>query len=113
MKFAKSAKLNFSTEIFRIAKVRERSPRPLYELEDLNWTPIEGQFYHDVLTRVCVTRLTAYKLDKILNKRVRRTFLLYLARWQGYSKDFDFCAPASSVRNVPRRTEKVLRYVVV
>ena len=34
MKFAKSAEQNFSTEIFRIAKVIERSPRPLYELED-------------------------------------------------------------------------------
>jgi len=36
MKFAKGAEQNFSTEIFRIAKVIERRPRPLYELEDLN-----------------------------------------------------------------------------
>jgi len=38
MKFVKSAEQNFSTEIFRIAKVIERRPRPLYELEDLNET---------------------------------------------------------------------------
>jgi len=42
MKFAKSAEQNFSTEIFRIARVIERRPRPLYELEDLNGNPIEG-----------------------------------------------------------------------
>jgi len=44
MKFAKGAEQNFSTEIFRIAKVIERRPRPLYELKDLNDTPIDGQF---------------------------------------------------------------------
>jgi len=59
MKFAKSAEQNFSTEIFRIAKVIERRPRPLYELEDLNGTPIEGQFYQEELTRVRVTRRTS------------------------------------------------------
>jgi len=42
MKFAKSTDQTFSTEIFQIAKVIERRPRPLYELKDLNRTPIEG-----------------------------------------------------------------------
>jgi len=98
MKFAKNAKQNFSTEIFRIAKVIERRPRPLYELEDLNGTPIEGQVYQEELTRVRVTRRTLYKIDKILNKRVRRRILEYLVRWRGYSKDFDSWVPASSVK---------------
>jgi len=44
MKFAKSGEQT-STEIFHITKVIERRPRPVYELEDLNKTPIEGQFY--------------------------------------------------------------------
>jgi len=44
MKFAKGGEQTFSTEIFRITKVIEREPRPVYELEDLNKTPIEGQF---------------------------------------------------------------------
>ena len=35
-KFAKSAEQNFSTEIFRIIKVIHSTPRPVYELEDLN-----------------------------------------------------------------------------
>ena len=39
MKFAKGAAPNFSKYVFRIAKVIERPPRPLYELEDLNGTP--------------------------------------------------------------------------
>jgi len=98
MKFAKSAEQNFSTEIFRIAKVIDRRPRPLYELEDLNGTPIKGQFYQEELTLVRVTRCTVYKIDKILYKRVRRGILEYLVRWRGYSKDFDSLVPASSVK---------------
>ena len=78
MKCAKSAEQNFSTEIFRIAKVIERRPRPVYELEDLNVNPIEGQFYQEGLTRVRVTRRTVHKIDEIENKRVRRGILEYL-----------------------------------
>ena len=95
MKFAKGAEQNFSTEIFRIAKVIERRPRPLYELKDLNDTPIDGQFYQEELTPVRVTRRTVYKIDKILDKRIRRGSLEYQVRWRGYSKDFDSWIPAS------------------
>jgi len=55
MKFAKGAEQNFSTEIFRV-KVIQRRPRPFYELEDLNLTPIDGQFYQKELTPVRVTK---------------------------------------------------------
>ena len=46
-KFAKSAEQNFSTKIFRIIKVIHRTPRPVYELEDLNRKVIDGQFYEE------------------------------------------------------------------
>jgi len=82
MKFAKSAEQNFSTEIFRIAKVIEWRPRPLYELEDLNGTLIEGQFYQEEPTRVRVTRRTVHKIDKILNKHFKRGVLDNLVRWK-------------------------------
>ena len=58
MKFAKGFEHNFSTEIFRIAKVIELSPRLIYEPEDQNKSPIDGQFYQEELTPVSVTRHT-------------------------------------------------------
>jgi len=64
MRFTKAAEQNFSTEIFKIAKVIDRRPRTLYELEDLNGTPIEGQFYREELTHVRITDRTFYKIDK-------------------------------------------------
>ena len=56
MKFEKGADENFSREIFRINKVIKRTPRPVYELVDLNKTPIEGQFYQEELTPVRTTK---------------------------------------------------------
>lgn len=43
--FANVAEYNFTMEIFRIAKLIGRCPQSLYGLEDLNGTPIDGQFY--------------------------------------------------------------------
>jgi len=70
-------------------------------LEDLNGTPIEGQFYQEKLTGVRVTRPTVCKIDKILDKLVRHGILEYQVLWRGYSKDFESWIPASSVKDVP------------
>jgi len=43
LKIAMAAEHNFSTEIFRIVNVIHRRARVVYELEDLNGTPIDGQ----------------------------------------------------------------------
>jgi dTDP-glucose pyrophosphorylase len=84
-RFAKSAEHNYSMEVFRIIKVIPRSPRPVYELEDLNNRIINGQFYHEELTPVRITKSSTFKIDKILGKRVRRGLLYYLVRWKDYS----------------------------
>jgi len=57
MNFAKYAKQKFSTEIFRVAKIIERTPRHVYELEDLDRTPIDVQF-----CPVRDTKCTVYKI---------------------------------------------------
>jgi hypothetical protein len=83
MLFAKGSEQNFSTEIFNIIKVIRRIPRPVYELEDLNHTPIDGQFYAEELTPVRISKRTTYKIDKILDRRVRRGIVEYLVKWRG------------------------------
>ena len=60
MRFAKPDEQNLSTEIFKVAKVIERRPRAIYELEDLNGTTIDGQFYREELTPVRTTDRAAY-----------------------------------------------------
>jgi hypothetical protein len=59
MKFAKGSEQNYTDEIFKMVN---RTLRPFYELEDLNGTPIEGQFYGEELTPVRVTRRNSYNI---------------------------------------------------
>jgi len=86
MRFAKAAEQNFSTEIFRVAKVIERPPRVVHKVEDLNRTPIDGQFYREDLSSVGITNRAAYKIGKIIDKRVKRGIREYFVRWRGYSQ---------------------------
>jgi len=73
MRYANAAEQNFSTEIFRVWKVTERRPRPLYNLEDLNGTLLHGQFDREELTPVRILDRTVYEIEKILDKRERET----------------------------------------
>ena len=90
MRFAKAAEKNFSTEIFRVTRVIEIWPRAFYELQDINGSQIDGQFYRKELTPVRITDRTFYKIDKILDKRVRRGIREYLIRWRGNSQPSTF-----------------------
>ena len=96
MRFEKAAVLNFSTEIFWIVILIHSRPRVVYELEDLNGTPVDGQFYQEELSPVRITCRTPYKIDKIMDKRVRRGIREVLFRWQGYSQAFESWVPAAS-----------------
>jgi hypothetical protein len=89
MRFAKGAEQNYTTQIFKINKIIHRKPRPLYVLQDLNYAPIDEQFYGEELTPVRITKRTTYKIDKTIDKRYRRGFLEYIVRWKGYSSAFN------------------------
>jgi hypothetical protein len=86
MIFAKGSEQNYRTEIFKFIKVIRKIPRPVYELEDLNQTPIDGQFYAEELTLVRISKRTAYQIDEILDRRFRRGIVEYLVKWRGYNR---------------------------
>jgi len=50
----------------------------MFELEDLRGQEIEGQFYSEELVPVRITKQTTYKIDKLLDKSVRRGLRGYL-----------------------------------
>ena len=83
MRFAKGLEQKWTLELFRITKVLRRSPRPVYELEDLRGESMDGEFYAEALTPVNITRRTEYLVDKILELRIRHSIRNYLVRWRG------------------------------
>jgi hypothetical protein len=99
MRFAKGSEQNYITKIFLVTKVIKRWPRPVYKLQDLNNTPIDGQFYQEELVAVRVTK-KEYKIDKILRKRTRHGIREVLVHWKVYPTDIDSWIPTSSVKNI-------------
>ena len=67
-RFAKVGEQNFSTEIFKVAKVIDRRSRAVFELEDINGSPVHAQFYREELTPVQITERTSNKINIILDK---------------------------------------------
>jgi hypothetical protein len=99
-KFAKSAEQNFCTVVLRIIKVIHRTPLPIYEREDLNKQPIDGQFYEEDLTPVRITKQTQFEIDKIIATRVRRGIKEHNVSWKGYNRDLYSWIPASSIKKL-------------
>ena len=91
---------NFSTEIFMNFKVIHRRPRVVYEIEDLNGTPIDGQLYSEELTTIRITSRKTYNIDNIMDKRVRRGIREVVVRWQCYGLHFDSWIPSASLKNI-------------
>jgi len=100
MNFAKASEHNFSAEIFSFVKVTHRRPRVVYELEDINGSPIDGQFYSEEVTPVRVTSRTTYKINKLLDEGVRRDIREVIDSCQVYGWDFDSWIPTASVKNI-------------
>ena len=61
VKFAKVYEQNLFTEIFQVAKVIQRMPKPVFDLSDLQTPSIEGQFYNDGLVKVVVSHKQSFK----------------------------------------------------
>jgi hypothetical protein len=64
MKFSEGGEQNYTTEMFKINKVMRRSPRQVYELEDLWGQNLDGKFYTEKPTPVRITKEATYKIDK-------------------------------------------------
>ena len=100
VKFAKGYEQTFSTEIFRVVKVIQRLPQPVYELSDLQARPIEGQFYNYELVKVTVSPQTEFHIDKIVRTRNKSGIKQHLVKWKGYDETFNSWVNASDIKKI-------------
>ena len=75
--FEKNYTPNWTTELFKIVKVRITKPTT-YILEDLHGTPIKGAFYPEELQKTINPDI--YLVEKVLRKKGKKVFV----KWLGF-----------------------------
>jgi hypothetical protein len=98
--FTKGYEKTFSADIFRVVKVIQRVPQPVYELSDLQDRPIEGQFYNYELVKVTVSRRTEFQIHKILRTRNKNSITHHLVKWRGYDETFNSWVKATDIKKI-------------
>lgn len=94
--FEKGYETKWSEELFKIIKVIKH-PSPVYGLEDLKTTPIDGYFYESEIQQVRFVGDHVFKIDKILSTKGKGRSKQYLVKWKGYSNEFNSWVPASQL----------------
>jgi hypothetical protein len=100
VKFAKGYEQTFSTEIFRVVKVIQRMPQPIYELSDLQRRLIEETFYNYELVKFAVTAQTEFQIDKRVLTRTKGVIKQHFVKWRGYDKTFNSWVNASDITKI-------------
>lgn len=77
--FDKGYLANYTTEVFKIAKVHMKMP-PTYSLLDIYDEPIEGKFYEFEIQKVA--NPDVYLVEKILKRKDDKA----LVKWLGFKK---------------------------
>ena len=91
---------NHFQQIFRVVKVIQRMPQPVYKLSDLQDRPIEGQFYNYELVRVTVSPQTLFQIDKIVRTRNKDGIKQHLVKWRAYDEIFNSWVNASDIEKI-------------
>ena len=98
LKSAKGYEQNYSTEIFRVVKVINRKPQPVFEITDLYNRPIE-QFYNYKFVKVTVSP-KQFQIDKIVRTRTHKGIKQHLVKWKGYDATFNSWVKASDITKI-------------
>jgi hypothetical protein len=87
-------------EIFRVAKILQRVPQPVYELTDLQDRPIEGQFYNYELVKVTVSPQTEFEIDKPVRTRNKNGIKQHFVKWRGNDETFNTWINSTDIKKI-------------
>ena len=88
----------FSEEVFKIKKVLTNLPQVRYVLTDFSGKEeIKGSFYQKEIT---LSKISSFKIEKIIKKQRKRGRLQYLVKWKGYPDSQNSWVDASWIRKI-------------
>ena len=90
----------YNGEYFRIVRINRRLPIPMYYLRSMDSGDfIEGGFYSNELS---VVRGNVFKIDRVLQRRVRGRQRQVLVRWKYFGQAHDEWIPERTLIELPR-----------
>lgn len=95
-KFKKSYDETYDKEIYIVEEVLTHLPRPMYRLRRGDDVVLDDKYYEEEMQLVSND---LFKIDKVLENRIRRGRRESLVKWQGWSGSPEWI-PASNVRDI-------------
>ena len=95
--FQKGYEPNFTQEVFCISKVRQNPLPVTYKLTDQEGETLQGWFYTQDLSIVKRVDSDTWTIERILDRRKRRSIEEYLIKWKGFSDQYNSWIPAASI----------------
>lgn len=93
--FHRGYKEQSSYEVFRIYKIKQTLPKPLYLLESFDRKEkLKGGFYAHEITPV---NSDIFKVEKVLKQRKVKRKLQYFVKWKGYDSSHNSWIDASDI----------------
>ena len=97
--FSRAYDVNYSHELFRIARAFRRDGLPVYTIKDYSGDSIKGVFYEQELTAAGEPRNGVFKIDKILKSRTLKGKKQSLVKFLGWPNKFNEWIDSSSIKN--------------
>ena len=92
--FEKGYTTRWTEEIFTIVEVKRTSP-VTYKIADLNGEEIQGTFYEPELQK---TSQELFRIEKVIKRGKKKS----LAKWKGYSDDFNSWVDNKDIVNISK-----------
>lgn len=98
--FQRDYQHKYSEEVFKINKRFKREGIPLYTLVDYDNDPIDGTFYENELQKVNKNMNDAWKIEKVLKRRIRNRKTELFVKWRGWPKKFNSWIPETNAHPI-------------
>jgi hypothetical protein len=98
--FSKGYTGKWTKEIFIVQKVVESKPYVMYQLRDWKNVSIEGSFYEHEVQLVHADLEGFWKVEEVLDKRVRRGKVEHLVKWEGYPHSLNSWVKDKDIKNL-------------
>ncbi len=98
--FQRDYQHKFTEEVFKVSQRFKREGIPLYTLVDFDNDPIDGTFYENELQKVNKSLDDAWKIEKVLKRRIRNRKRELYVKWRGWPKKFNSWIPEADTQRI-------------